>query len=123
LQFFLELQFVFKKNTIPRISTVAVIIVVGVLWILYFTALDPKAIALRITCLFIGTINGLYSVIDIFDDTVDRTVQGSDATACAQIMGCPNSSQGIGFCWLVISIFLFVGAIIVNLLIVQPPHS
>jgi hypothetical protein len=48
-------------------------------------------------------------VIDIFDDTVDRNVSGSDAVECSRIMGCPNGGKGCGICWLVISLTCFIG--------------
>jgi len=112
----------FQKNVIPRILTVVVILVVIGLWILHFTGIDPRAMGLRTTVLFVGTINGLYSVIDIFDDTVERDVNGSDANTCAFIMGCPDASKSIGLCWLIISLALFISGIIINLLIVEPPN-
>jgi hypothetical protein len=48
----------FQKNTIPRVLTLCVIVVVVVLWVIHFVDLDPRALALRITVLFVGTING-----------------------------------------------------------------
>jgi len=80
---------------------------------------DPSGVGVRVFCLFEGVMNGLYSVWDIWDDTVAREVGGSDATEFATICGCPESSRVIGFIWMVISFLLFVGAVVTHLVILQ----
>lgn len=68
-------------------------------------------------------IAALYSVWDILDDTVERDEKGSDATECAAIMGCPGASRVVGVCWMAIAFTLFLVAVIIHLLILQPLHE
>jgi len=119
----LLVTFFFQKNLIPRISTIVCVVVVAILWVFVFVGLDKEAAALRIVVLFVGTINGLYSVIDIYDDTVKTAQTGSDAVECATLLACPQKSKMVGTCWLVISFILYIGSIIVNIIIIQPPHD
>lgn len=121
LCFILLVTIFFQKNWIPRILTVLVIIVVIVLWVLYFTGIDPKALALRLVCIFDGLMNSMYSVWDIIDDTVQRDAQGSDAVECATLLGCPNGGRVVGFVWCILSFACFAAAIAVFMVIYQPP--
>jgi hypothetical protein len=59
--------------------------------------------------LFYGVFIGIYSVLDIYDDLVTRTADGSDAVACHQIIPCclPRC-VGVQF-WLVAFIFQVIG--------------
>lgn len=84
---------IYQKNLIPRLLTAGYVSIVVILFILYFTKLDERAIGVRIFCLFQGVMNGifflifffsflinvigLYSVWDIWDDTVARVVRNS----------------------------------------------
>jgi len=110
----------FQKNIIPRILTIVIVLVVLGLYLLHFVGPDKTADGTRIFCTFMGVMNALYSVWDIYDDTVDREAQGSDAMECAKIMDCPNSSRTVGVIWMSISFVLFVGAVVVHIYIVQP---
>lgn len=38
--------------------------------------------------LFYGVFIGIYSVIDIYDDLITRTAEGSDAVACHELIPC-----------------------------------
>ncbi|OCH90657.1 hypothetical protein OBBRIDRAFT_776614 [Obba rivulosa] len=71
-------------------------------------------VALRFFILFIGVMSDLYCLWDIIDDTIERKVNGSDASAFAQICGC-CPSQVWGVIWLLEAICLFAAGIIVGL--------
>jgi len=116
----LLLSLIFQKNWIPRILTLCFVLIVAILFILHFVGVDPQAVGVRIFCLFEGVMNALYSVWDIWDDTVSRVVRGSDATECARICGCPDSSRVVGFTWMTFSFLLFVLGCVVHMILVQP---
>jgi len=111
---------IYQKNIIPRLLTAGYVGIVALLFILHFTNVDSRAIGVRLFCLFQGVMNGLYSVWDIWDDTVARVVRDSDATQCATLCGCPNSSRMVGITWMVFSFLVFVLAVIVHLVISDP---
>lgn len=50
-------------------------------WLLF----DPF---LQFITLFYGVFIGWYGIMDIWDDTISRTVEGSDAYACFQMWKC-----------------------------------
>jgi hypothetical protein len=85
---------------------------------LAFTAINVIAILIdwlvftpvvEFLSLFYGVFIGFYSVIDIYDDLVTRTAEGSDAVACHQVIPCclPRC-VGIQF-WIVAFLFQVVG--------------
>jgi len=114
------LSLIFQKNWIPRALTAVFVVLVIILYIIHFTGADPAGVGVRIFCLFEGVMNALYSVWDIWDDTVARVVRGSDANECAVICGCPDSSRAIGFVWVFFSFSFFVVACAVHILISDP---
>jgi len=116
----LLLSLIFQKNWIPRVLTGVFVAVVVILFIIHFVGADPQGVGVRIFCLFEGVMNALYSVWDIWDDTISRVVRGSDATECAVICGCPDSSRMIGFIWIFFSFTFFVVACVVHILITDP---
>jgi hypothetical protein len=120
LAFILLLSLIFQKNWIPRVLTAVFVGIVVILFIIHFTGADPFGVGVRIFCLFEGVMNALYSVWDIWDDTIARVVRGSDATECARICGCPESSQMIGFIWIFFSFSFFVVACVIHIIIVDP---
>jgi hypothetical protein len=63
--------------------------------------------------LFIGVMSSLYSVWDICDDLILRTVNSSDASVFAKRYG--GSSQCWGVLWSVVSLILMVCGIIAAL--------
>jgi len=111
---------IYQKNWIPRLLTFAFVTIIAVLFIIHFTGADPSAVGLRIFCLFEGVMNGLYSVWDIWDDTVKRVERSSDASQCAAICGCPTASRVVGVSWMLFSFIIFVIAVVVHELLVQP---
>lgn len=85
---------------------------------LVFTAINLGAILIdwfvftpvvRYLAEFYGVFIGFYSVIDIYDDLVTRTAEGSDAVACHQLIPCcfPRC-VGVQF-WITAFIFQVVG--------------
>ncbi len=64
---------------------------------------------------FIGMASCLYAIIDIKDDLIDRTVDGtgmyagikSDAFALAEHLGFPQLSVAIGIFWMIVSLIVF----------------
>ena len=97
--------------------TIAIIIffmvLVGSVWALFFTGVDPNLIGLRLVVLFMGVMNALYSIWDIFDDTVRRRVNHSDAVLCAEKTGLPSTCWGV--CWCVFSLAVLAGASYVSI--------
>ncbi|XP_052115340.1 uncharacterized protein LOC107478787 isoform X3 [Arachis duranensis] len=69
------------------------IIFLGIIWILQETT---KVRILRYVILFIGVMNSLFSVYDIYDDLISRRVHSSDAEKFAQECPCPCSGVGWG---------------------------
>nr|GEW65007.1 hypothetical protein CTI12_AA197940 [Tanacetum cinerariifolium] len=64
---------------------------------------------LKYVILFIGVMNSLFSVYDIYDDLISRRVNSSDAEKFAEICPCPCNGVGWGVIWGMIS-FIFLGA-------------
>jgi Peptidase M50B-like len=59
--------------------------------------------------LFYGVFIGFYSVLDIYDDLVTRTAEGSDAVACHQVIPCcAPRCVGVQF-WIVAFAFQVAG--------------
>jgi len=116
----LLLSLIFQKNMIPRILTAVFVGLVVILYIIHFTGADPRGVGVRVFCLFEGVMNALYSVWDIWDDTVSRVVRGSDATECAIICGCPGSSRVIGFIWVAFSFSFFAIATAIHIILCEP---
>lgn len=72
-----------------------------------FFGLDVANIlhALKFVTLFLGVFIGAFSIYDIYDDTISRTVEGSDAHACTDI--CPIlPPKGWGVLWAFLAICL-----------------
>jgi hypothetical protein len=63
---------------------------------------------LQFLILYYGVTIGIYSIVDIHDDTVIREHQGSDSYACSQeVLPC-CSSQCIGLQWVILACFFQV---------------
>jgi len=91
--------------------TWALIAGLGVLIILAWFIAD--SVALRFVILFVGVMNCMYSIWDIIDDTLSRTVNESDASRFAEVCGC-CPSQVWGVFWLAISFIFFILGILVG---------
>ncbi|KAI6151133.1 peptidase M50B-like-domain-containing protein [Pisolithus tinctorius] len=71
-------------------------------------------VALRYFVLFIGVMSDLYVIWDVIDDTIERKVNNSDASAFARICGC-FPSQVWGVIWLIIAIIFFAAGVLVGI--------
>ena len=60
---------------------VITLIAILIEWLVF----DP---VLQFVTLFYGVFIGWYGIMDIWDDTISRTVEGSDAYACFQMWKC-----------------------------------
>ncbi|EIW85546.1 hypothetical protein CONPUDRAFT_98645 [Coniophora puteana RWD-64-598 SS2] len=71
-------------------------------------------VALRFFVLFVGVMSCLYCLWDIIDDTIERKVNNSDASAFARICGC-CPSRVWGVIWLIQAFIFFALGVIVGL--------
>ncbi|KAI6100483.1 peptidase M50B-like-domain-containing protein [Pisolithus croceorrhizus] len=72
-------------------------------------------VALRYFVLFIGVMSDLYVIWDVIDDTIERKVNNSDASAFARICGC-FPSQVWGVIWLIIAIIFFGAGVLIGII-------
>ncbi|CAA0843117.1 Unknown protein [Striga hermonthica] len=77
--------FIAKNWTLRRLC-IGFIVFIGVIWLLQ--ELTTVRI-LRYIILFIGVMNSLFSVYDIYDDLISRRVHSSDAEKFAELCPCP----------------------------------
>jgi len=78
-----------------------------------FLQIDSDLIGLRLVVLFMGEMNSLYSIYDIFDDTIRRRVNASDASQCAEHTSCPSAFWGC--IWFIFSLFLMGIAVFISI--------
>ena len=64
--------------------------------------------------LFVGVLNALYSTLDVYDDTVRRTDERSDAYRYAQLWPC-CFPKCVGCIWFLLALFTCIAAIVVYL--------
>jgi len=77
------------------------------------STLDPTAgwdLGLKASLLLVGTLNALYGTVDIWDDTLARTDERSDAYKCAALYPC-LFPKCVGGTWLVIAILAFAASV------------
>ncbi|KAL5726095.1 hypothetical protein ACHQM5_009165 [Ranunculus cassubicifolius] len=92
------------------------IVGLGVIWVLQeFTSIH----ILRYVILFIGVMNSLFSVYDIYDDLISRRVNSSDAEKFAEICPCPCNGAAWGVIWGFISFAFLCGSIYLGLVILS----
>ncbi|KAL9391980.1 hypothetical protein Peur_015900 [Populus x canadensis] len=94
------------QNWTLRGLCIGFIIFLAVVWVLQE---KTTVRILRYVILFIGVMNSLFSVYDIYDDLISRRVHTSDAEKFAEICPCPCTGVGWGVIWGIIS-FLFLSA-------------
>lgn len=104
------------KNWLLRGLCIGFIILLAVVWVLQETT---KARALRYTILFIGVMNSLFSVYDIYDDLISRRVNSSDAEKFAEICPCPCNGAAWGVIWGMISLLFLCGSMYLGLVILS----
>ncbi|KAL8044802.1 hypothetical protein ABFX02_08G069900 [Erythranthe guttata] len=104
------------KNWTLRGLCIGFIIFIAVIWVLQETT---KARVLRYIILFIGVMNSLFSVYDIYDDLISRRVHTSDAEKFAELCPCFCTGVGWGVIWGIISLVFLSGAIYLGLVILS----
>ncbi|KAI3451773.1 hypothetical protein Pfo_008438 [Paulownia fortunei] len=104
------------KNWTLRGLCIGFIIFIAVIWVLQETT---KARILRYIILFIGVMNSLFSVYDIYDDLISRRVHISDAEKFAELCPCPCNGAAWGVIWAMISFIFLCGAIYLGLVILS----
>uniref|UniRef100_A0A6V7QST2 Peptidase M50B-like protein n=1 Tax=Ananas comosus var. bracteatus TaxID=296719 RepID=A0A6V7QST2_ANACO len=104
------------KNWTLRGLCIGFIIFLAIVWVLQETT---KFRILRYVILFIGVMNSLFSVYDIYDDLISRRVHSSDAEKFAEICPCPCTGVGWGIIWGMISFVFLCGSIYLGLVILS----
>ncbi|XP_075498505.1 uncharacterized protein LOC142536952 [Primulina tabacum] len=104
------------KNWTLRGLCVGFIIFIAIIWVLQETT---KARILRYVILFIGVMNSLFSVYDIYDDLISRRVHSSDAEKFAELCPCPCNGAAWGVIWGMISFIFLCGSIYLGLVILS----
>lgn len=95
---------------------VGFIVFLAVIWVLQeFTTVR----ILRYIILFIGVMNSLFSVYDIYDDLISRRVNSSDAEKFAEVCPCPCNGVAWGVIWGLISFCFLCGAMYLGLVILS----
>ncbi|CAN4088832.1 unnamed protein product [Withania somnifera] len=104
------------KNWTLRGLCIGFVLFLAVVWILQETT---KIKILRYIILFIGVMNSLFSVYDIYDDLISRRVNSSDAEKFAEVCPCPCTGVGWGVIWGLISFLFLCGATYLGLVILS----
>ncbi|KAJ6926580.1 hypothetical protein NC651_010865 [Populus alba x Populus x berolinensis] len=104
------------QNWTLRGLCIGFIIFLAVVWVL-----EEKTTVriLRYVILFIGVMNSLFSVYDIYDDLISRRVHTSDAEKFAEICPCPCTGVGWGVIWGIISFSFLSASIYLGLVILS----
>ncbi|KMZ75659.1 hypothetical protein ZOSMA_111G00100 [Zostera marina] len=103
-------------NWFLRGLCIGFIIFLGVIWILQETT---SIHILRYVILFIGVMNSLFSVYDIYDDLISRRVNSSDAEKFAQLCPCPCNGVAWGVIWGLISFMFLIVSMYLGLVILS----
>ncbi|KAJ9682873.1 hypothetical protein PVL29_018743 [Vitis rotundifolia] len=104
------------KNWTLRGLCIGFIICLAIIWVLQETT---KVRILRFFILFMGVMNSLFSVYDIYDDLISRRVHSSDAEKFAEICPCPCNGVGWGVIWGMISFIFLAAAMYLGLVILS----
>ncbi|XP_057436540.1 uncharacterized protein LOC130728968 [Lotus japonicus] len=104
------------KNWTLRGLCIGFIIFIAVIWLLQE---KTEVRALRYVILFIGVMNSLFSVYDIYDDLISRRVHSSDAEKFAEVCPCPCNGIGWGVIWGMISFVFLCGSLYLGLVILS----
>ncbi|CAA2955544.1 uncharacterized protein LOC111407985 [Olea europaea subsp. europaea] len=104
------------KNWTLRGLCIGFIIFIGIVWVLQEMT---KVRILRYIILFMGVMNSLFSVYDIYDDLICRRVHSSDAEKFAELCPCPCNGAAWGVIWGMISFIFLCGAIYLGLVILS----
>ncbi|KAI3725407.1 hypothetical protein L1987_65195 [Smallanthus sonchifolius] len=93
------------KNWTLRGLCIGFIVVLAVVWVLQETT---KVRILRYIIMFIGVMNSVFSIYDIYGDLISRQVHTSDAEKFAEVCPCPCNGVGWGVIWGFVSL-IFLG--------------
>lgn len=104
------------KNWTLRGLCIGFIIFLAIVWLLQETT---TVRILRYVILFIGVMNSLFSVYDIYDDLISRRVHSSDAEKFAEICPCPCNGVGWGVIWGLISFVFLCASMYLGLVILS----
>nr|GLL39273.1 uncharacterized protein LOC109151066 [Ipomoea trifida]GMD49972.1 uncharacterized protein LOC109151066 [Ipomoea batatas]GMD51972.1 uncharacterized protein LOC109151066 [Ipomoea batatas]GME05246.1 uncharacterized protein LOC109151066 [Ipomoea batatas] len=104
------------KNWTLRGLCIGFIIFIAAIWVLQEMT---KVRILRYVILFIGVMNSLFSVYDIYDDLISRRVNSSDAEKFAELCPCPCNGVAWGVIWGMISFIFLCGAMYLGLVILS----
>ncbi|KAL2611689.1 hypothetical protein R1flu_023381 [Riccia fluitans] len=90
-------------------------------WTLRWLCLEITNVKLlRYTILFIGTMNCMFAVYDIYDDLISRRVHTSDAEKFAELYPlCPCNGVGWGVLWGIFSFLCLCAAVYLGLVILD----
>ncbi|CAN4079960.1 unnamed protein product [Withania somnifera] len=100
------------KNWTLRGLCIGFIIFIGGIWALQ---IQTEVRMLRYIILFIGVMNNLFSVYDIYDDLISRRVNTSDAEKFAELCPCCGPGPVWGVLWGMISFVFLFGAMYLGL--------
>ncbi|CAM6099017.1 unnamed protein product [Calypogeia fissa] len=105
------------QNWTLRFLCLGFIIFLALVWVVQ--ALTVVKL-LRYTILFIGTMNCMFSVYDIYDDLISRRVHSSDSEKFAQLYPfCPCNGVAWGVIWGFFSFLCLCGAVYLGLVILS----
>ncbi|GAA0139149.1 hypothetical protein LIER_00758 [Lithospermum erythrorhizon] len=104
------------KNWTLRGLCIGFMIFIGGMW---YLQVKTKVKILRYVILFIGVMNSLFSVYDIYDDTISRRINSSDAEKFAEVCPCPCNGVAWGVIWGMISFVFLCGAMYLGLIILS----
>lgn len=103
---------VIAKNWFLRFLCLGFLAFLILIWVLQeFTVIK----ILRYVILFMGVMNCLFSVYDIYDDLISRRVNSSDAEKFAQLCPCPCNGVAWGVIWGFISFIFLLAAVYLGL--------
>ncbi|XP_078428517.1 peptidase M50B-like protein [Wolffia australiana] len=104
------------KNWVLRWLCIGFIILLALVWVLQeFTTVR----FLRYIILFIGVMNSLFSIYDIYDDLISRRVHSSDAEKFAEVCLCPCNGVAWGVIWGFISLAFLCGSMYLGFVILS----
>ncbi|XP_057251100.1 uncharacterized protein LOC104893577 isoform X2 [Beta vulgaris subsp. vulgaris] len=104
------------KNWTLRGLCIGFIILLAVIWVLQETT---KIHALRYMIMFIGIMNSLFSIYDIYGDLISRREHTSDAEKFAEECPCLCNGVGWGIVWGIISILFLCISMYLGLVILS----
>ncbi|XP_024362210.1 uncharacterized protein [Physcomitrium patens] len=103
---------VIAKNWFLRFLCLGFLAFLILIWVLQELTIIK---ILRYVILFMGVMNGLFSIYDIYDDLISRRVNSSDAEKFAQLCPCPCNGVAWGVIWGFFSLIFLLAAVYLGL--------